>query len=41
MRAMNRLEQPFRGATTLQEQINRIFGEGVGHTGRGHLRDRK
>jgi HSP20 family protein len=30
---MNRLEQPFRGATTLQEQINRIFGEGVGHTG--------
>jgi len=33
MRAMNRLEQPFRGATTLQEQINRIFGEGVGHTG--------
>src|SRR6202165_3335932 len=33
MRAMNRLEQPFRGATTLQEQINRIFGVGVGHTG--------
>src|ERR1700681_2790533 len=33
MRAMNRLEQPFRGATTLQEEINRIFGEGVGHTG--------
>jgi HSP20 family protein len=33
MRAMNRLEQPFRGATTLQEQINRIFGEGVGSTG--------
>ena len=33
MRAMNRLEQPFHGATTLQEQINRIFGEGVGHTG--------
>jgi HSP20 family protein len=33
MRAMNRLEQPFRGATTLQEQINRIFGEGVGNTG--------
>jgi HSP20 family protein len=33
MRAMNRLEQPFRGATTLQEQINHIFGEGVGHTG--------
>jgi HSP20 family protein len=33
MRAMNRLEQPFHGATTLQEQINRIFGEGAGHTG--------
>jgi HSP20 family protein len=33
MRAMNRLEQPLHGATTLQEQINRIFGEGVGHTG--------
>jgi HSP20 family protein len=33
MRAMNRLEQPFRGATTLQEQINRIFGEGAGHPG--------
>src|ERR1700693_3309667 len=33
MRAMNRLEQPFRGVTTLQEQINRIFGEGVGRTG--------
>src|SRR6202166_3816282 len=31
MRAMNRWEQPFRGATNLQEQINRIFGEGVGH----------
>jgi HSP20 family protein len=27
---MNRLEQPFRGATTLQEQINRIFGDGLG-----------
>jgi HSP20 family protein len=27
MRTMNRLEQPFRGATTLQEQINRIFGD--------------
>jgi HSP20 family protein len=24
------LEQPFRGATTLQEQINRIFGDGLG-----------
>jgi HSP20 family protein len=33
MRAMNRWEQPFRGAATLQEQINRIFGEGVGHAG--------
>jgi HSP20 family protein len=29
---MNRLE-PFRGATTLQEQINRILGDGVGRTG--------
>lgn len=27
MRTMNRLEQPYRGATTLQEQINRIFGD--------------
>src|ERR1700730_12698139 len=33
MRTMNRLEQPFRGATTLQEQINRIFGDVVGRTG--------
>ena len=33
MRAMNRWEQPFRGATNLQEQINRMFGEGVGHAG--------
>ena len=33
MRAMNRWEQPFRGAATLQEQINRMFGEGVGHAG--------
>ncbi len=32
MRTMNRLEQPFRGATTLQEQINRIFGDGMGRT---------
>src|SRR6202163_758118 len=32
MRTMNRLEQPFRGATTLQEQINRVFGD-VGHAG--------
>ena len=33
MRAMNRLEQPFHGATTLQEQVNRMFVEGVGHAG--------
>ena len=33
MRTMNRWEQPFRGATTLQEQINRVFGDGVGRTG--------
>src|SRR5213594_251770 len=33
MRIMNRLELPFRGATTLQEQINRVFGDGVGRTG--------
>jgi HSP20 family protein len=29
MRTMNRWEQPFRGATTLQEQINRVFGDVV------------
>src|SRR5258708_30437915 len=33
MRTMNRLEQPFRGVTTLQEQINHMFGSGLGHTG--------
>jgi HSP20 family protein len=33
MRRMNRFEQPFRGAATLQEQINHMFGEGVGHAG--------
>src|SRR5438445_13542052 len=33
MRIMNRLELPFRGATTLQEQINRVFGDVVGRTG--------
>jgi HSP20 family protein len=33
MRTMNRLEQPFRGAATLQEQINRVFGDGVGRAG--------
>src|SRR5580704_18946625 len=32
MRTMNRLEQPFRGATTLQEQINRVLGDMVGRT---------
>jgi HSP20 family protein len=32
MRTMNRLEQPFRGATTLQEQINRVFGDLAGRT---------
>ena len=29
MRTMNRWEQPFRGAMTLQEQINRVFGDVV------------
>jgi HSP20 family protein len=33
MRAMNRWEQPLHGATTLQDQINRMFSEGVGHAG--------
>ena len=33
MRGMNRWEQPLRGATTLQDQINRMFNEGVGHAG--------
>src|SRR6202040_44403 len=33
MRNMNRWEQPFRGASTLQEQINRVFGDVVGRTG--------
>ena len=32
MRIMNRWEQPSRGATTLREQINRVFGDGVGNT---------
>src|SRR5258708_14304972 len=32
MRTMNRFEQPFRGATTLQEQINHLFGNGLGRT---------
>src|SRR5882762_4702006 len=33
MRTMSRWEQPFRGASTLQEQINRVFGDMVGRTG--------
>jgi HSP20 family protein len=33
MRTINRWEQPFRGATTLQEQINRVFGDVMGRTG--------
>ena len=33
MGTMNRLEQPFRGATTLQEQINRVLGDVVGRAG--------
>src|SRR5271169_4723267 len=33
MRTMNRFEQPFRGVNTLQEQINRVFGDLVGRTG--------
>ena len=33
MKTMNRWEQPFHGATTLQEQINRVFGDVVGRTG--------
>ena len=33
MRTMNRLEQPFRGPTTLQEQINRVFGDVVARAG--------
>src|SRR6266852_8361921 len=32
MRTMNRLEQPFRGATTLQEQISHLLGNGLGRT---------
>ena len=33
MRTRNRWEQPLRGASTLQEQINRAFGDVVGRTG--------
>jgi HSP20 family protein len=29
MRTMNRLDQHFRGATTLQEQFNHMFGNGL------------
>src|SRR3979411_2722938 len=29
MRTMNRFDQPVRGATTLQEQINHLFGNGL------------
>src|SRR5437899_220198 len=29
MRTMNRLDQPFRGTTTLQEQFNHMFGNGL------------
>jgi HSP20 family protein len=32
VRNMNRWEQPFRGATTLQEQFNRVFGDVLGRT---------
>src|SRR5580692_4559040 len=32
MRTMNRWDQPLRGATTLQEQINRVLGDMVGRT---------
>ena len=33
MRTMNRLELPFRGVTTLQDQVNRVIGGLVGRTG--------
>ena len=33
MRTMNRWEQPFRGATTLQEQINHVIADLMGRTG--------
>jgi HSP20 family protein len=33
MRTVNRWEQPLRGASTLQEQMNRVFGDAVGRTG--------
>src|SRR5437667_11048504 len=33
LRTINRWEQPCRGATTLQEQINRVLGDVLGRTG--------
>jgi len=33
MRTMNPLELPFRGVTTLQDQVNRVIGGLVGRTG--------
>jgi HSP20 family protein len=33
MRTLNRWEQPFGGAMTLQEQINRVIGDVVGRQG--------
>jgi HSP20 family protein len=33
MRTMNRLELPFRGVTTMQDQVNRVIGDLVGRTG--------
>src|ERR1700751_1337207 len=33
MRTINRWEQPFRGAKTLEEQINRVLGDVLGRTG--------
>ena len=33
MRTIYRFEQPFRGATTLQEQINRVFDDGLERAG--------
>src|ERR1700751_1915397 len=32
MRTINRWEQPFRGAKTLEEQINRVLGDALGRT---------
>src|SRR6266704_4135279 len=33
MKTINRWQKPFRGATTLQEQSNRVFGDVVGRAG--------